>query len=348
MIHFSLIARCFYISFLLRHQNKPIIKVLHGVRGVGKSTILNMYRDELRVAGVDKQHIIVVDCEEKDTYECADVFTLNKYIESLMMDDSLYYVFLDEVQKVKGYELLLGSLFIKPNVDLYVASSSGEFLRGTLSTNLTGRYLQKEVFPLSFAEYVSASDSVLDLKEMFREYQYSAFPYLRHTRDDVERINYLENLYDTICANDGDEVLAYSIPRYDIKKRTFLRGSGKEYVIDLGMKGKLDIERADDVDYELKNIVCLELRRRFAHVYAGVIGDSEIDFVAMGATGEREYYQVESSPLSEEDVEHKLKSLATIEDQYPQYMLTMDRNTQVKNYGGIRVLSIVDWLLESC
>lgn len=192
-----------YVAFLNRHRNRQVIKVISGVRRAGKSVLFQLFRQELIQSGVAENQILVINFEDLRYYELRDFRALNRYLEEQLQTQEAYYIFLDEIQHVDQFELVADSLFIKPNVDLYLTGSNAYFMSSDLATNLTGRYVQLEVLPLSFSEYVAGrEEDSLSPSQLFNDYLFSAFPYLLQTESYRERIEYLQGLYSTILLND--------------------------------------------------------------------------------------------------------------------------------------------------
>ncbi|MBF0806608.1 MULTISPECIES: ATP-binding protein [unclassified Streptococcus] len=192
-----------YVAFLNRHRNRQVIKVISGVRRAGKSVLFQLFRKELIQSGVAENQILVINFEDLRYYELRDFRALNRYLEEQLQTQETYYIFLDEIQHVDQFELVADSLFIKPNVDLYLTGSNAYFMSSDLATNLTGRYVQLEVLPLSFSEYVAGrEEDSLSPSQLFNAYLFSAFPYLLQTESYRERIEYLQGLYSTILLND--------------------------------------------------------------------------------------------------------------------------------------------------
>lgn len=393
------IERSKYLEFLKRHKDKKIIKVISGVRRAGKSVIFQLFREYLLEEGVKEEQIISINFEDLKFYELRDFLRLNEYIEERLVENKKNYIFLDEIQHVEKFELLADSLFIKDNVDLYLTGSNAYFMSSELATNLTGRYVEMEVLPLSFVEYLQDRD---DIEKAFDEYLFSGFPYLLQTDTYEERVEYLRGIYNSILVNDivrrignpdpsvierivrtllssvgslvslnklkntlksnqvsiahaslekylntlTDSLLFYEVARFDVKGRSLLERKGKYYVVDMGIRNMLLPDHKEDFGHILENIVYLELRRRYSKVYVGNVGKYEVDFVVVTDQGSYEYYQVSETTLSSETLERELRSLEAIKDQFPKYLLTMDRINANANYDGIVKKNILDWLLE--
>ncbi|MDR3189722.1 MAG: ATP-binding protein [Lactobacillaceae bacterium] len=195
------IPRNDYLQFLNQAKDKQIIKVLSGVRRAGKSTIMQMFREQLIQEGVSEPHILTLNFEEYDQRHLLDPVALHAYVMNFLKDDQMHYVFLDEIQMVADFERVVDSLFIRENIDLYITGSNAYFLSGELATMLTGRYLEKKVYPLSFKEFVSVDPS-RTLIANYTEYLKSSFPFATNFDSDAEVLNYTEGIYNTVILKD--------------------------------------------------------------------------------------------------------------------------------------------------
>jgi predicted AAA+ superfamily ATPase len=148
-----LIERKQYMQTLRNLQDENIIKVITGVRRCGKSTLLQMFADELLHKGILQEQIQFYNFEDLDTLAIGDIFQIHSQIKNKLVTDKMNYIFLDEVQNVKDFQRLVDSLFIKKNCDVYVTGSNAYLLSGELATLLTGRYIETNILPLQFAEY---------------------------------------------------------------------------------------------------------------------------------------------------------------------------------------------------
>ena len=198
------IQRPHYLNFLRRHRDRQIIKVVSGVRRAGKSVLFQLFREELLSDGVTEEQIIAINFEDLTYYDLRDFKTLYGHLKERLVGDKKYYIFLDEIQHVDKFELVADSLFILPNVDLYLTGSNAYFMSSQLATNLTGRYVEIEVLPLSFQEYLSGQQisGFKNKVTIFNDYLFSAFPYLLQTTSYNEKIDYLRGIYNSILLND--------------------------------------------------------------------------------------------------------------------------------------------------
>lgn len=200
----SLIQREQYLDFLRRHKNQDVIKVVSGVRRCGKSTLFELFKQELLDNGVKPNQIISINFEDLEYEALQEYHALHEYIVERLIPDASVYVFLDEVQHVPQFEKVVGSLFIKPNVDIYIAGSNAYFMSSDIATLLTGRYVQVEMLPLSFKEFHSAySQQNLSDMDIYNLYiEHSSFPRLVHVEDDESIDEYLESILNTVVLKD--------------------------------------------------------------------------------------------------------------------------------------------------
>lgn len=199
-----LIQREQYLAFLRRHKDQDVIKVVSGVRRCGKSTLFELFKQELLASGVKANQIISINFEDLEYEPLQEYHALHEYIVERLIPDIPMYVFLDEVQHVVQFEKVVGSLFVKPNVDIYITGSNAYFMSSDIATLLTGRYVQVEMLPLSFKEFHSAySQQNLSDMDIYNLYiEHSSFPWLVHVEDDESIDEYLESILNTVVLKD--------------------------------------------------------------------------------------------------------------------------------------------------
>lgn len=199
-----LIQREQYLEFLRRHKDQDVIKVVSGVRRCGKSTLFELFKQELLTSGVKANQIISINFEDLEFEPLQEYHALHEYIVERLILETPMYVFLDEVQHVPQFEKVVGSLFIKPNVDIYITGSNAYFMSSDIATLLTGRYVQVEMLPLSFKEFHSAySQQNLSDMDIYNLYiEHSSFPRLVHVEDDESIDEYLESILNTVILKD--------------------------------------------------------------------------------------------------------------------------------------------------
>lgn len=199
-----LIQREKYLEFLRRHKDQDVIKVVSGVRRCGKSTLFELFKQELLTSGVKANQIISINFEDLEFEPLQEYHALHEYIVERLIPETPMYVFLDEVLHVPQFEKVVGSLFIKPNVDIYITGSNAYFMSSDIATLLTGRYVQVEMLPLSFKEFHSAySQQNLSDMDIYNLYiEHSSFPRLVHVEDDESIDEYLESIFNTVVLKD--------------------------------------------------------------------------------------------------------------------------------------------------
>lgn len=130
-----------------------LIKVISGVRRCGKSSLMEMIADEIREIGVKKENIIYIDLDKRVYNKIKEAEELEELIETKLLGEGIHYLFIDEIQNVKGFEEVINGFRTDGGVSIFITGSNSYMLSGELVTKLTGRYLEFEVFTLSFEEY---------------------------------------------------------------------------------------------------------------------------------------------------------------------------------------------------
>ena len=189
------IKRDFYLQELLQSRHNGMIKVITGLRRSGKSYLLfNLFADALVHEGVADNHIIKINLEDRRNSELRDPDNLLHQIDSLLVDDQMYYILLDEVQMVREFEDVLNSYLSVKNADVYVTGSNAKFLSKDIITEFRGRGWGVHVHPLSFEEYMSVH-STSDMTRALMDYmQYGGLPKVALMQDENEKKTYLQDL----------------------------------------------------------------------------------------------------------------------------------------------------------
>ncbi|MDP3057836.1 MAG: AAA family ATPase, partial [bacterium] len=199
--------RDIYLTQLVKYKDKPLIKVITGIRRCGKSALLSMYEEHLRNCGVPSAHIIRMNFESFEFAAITDYKDLYTYINSRIKDPmAKYYLLLDEVQQVRSWEKVINSVFVDSNVDIYITGSNAYLLSSELSTLLSGRYIEIKMLPLSFKEYLdfTSLDIKFDKNIAFKEYlEFGGLPTVVELRDHPETIaQFLNGIYSTVIMKD--------------------------------------------------------------------------------------------------------------------------------------------------
>lgn len=200
-----LIKRKEYLQQLINWRDKKVIKVITGVRRCGKSTLMDLYKSCLLEQGVANEQIISINFEDYDYIDLLEPRNFYAYVkERILSDGRMTYFFFDEIQNVKDFERVVDSLYIKPNMDIYITGSNAYMLSSELATLLSGRYVEIKMLPLSFKEYVEVSGDEHELPRKYRNYiETSSFPYVLDMKQDARVIReYLNGIYNTIVVKD--------------------------------------------------------------------------------------------------------------------------------------------------
>ena len=166
-----IIQRKDYIEKIKPFINKHIIKVLIGTRRCGKSTILKQIIDSLLTDGIPQENIVWINFELSDYFEITDIKKLEDYISWQIENvGGRIYLFFDEIQVVPQWEKLINSYFAKENFDIYITGSNSKLLSGEFATYLSGRYVELNIYPFSFREYIRYYGITEDFKYHFYKY----------------------------------------------------------------------------------------------------------------------------------------------------------------------------------
>ena len=215
-----MIVRTHYLNTLKNYRDVPLVKILAGIRRSGKSTILDMLKDDLISSGISADHIIQLRYTSEELDDDMTAKQMYFEIKDKMTDSRRYYLLLDEVQEVDGWEKAVNSLIEDCNTDIYVTGSNSKLMPGEISTYLTGRYISIPVFTLSFAEYLDfKKESGRTPKELLNEYiRMGGFPIVA-LGDFDERSSYqiVEGIYNSVIT--GDITKRHNITNFDIFNR---------------------------------------------------------------------------------------------------------------------------------
>ena len=212
-----IIQREQYLKQLISKRGNGLIKIITGIRRCGKSYLLfELYHDYLQSIGVDNGHIIELSLDDDENIRYRNPLELGTYIRSLLIDkENMYYIFLDEIQKVRTIanpylddgqdsvnfvDVLLGLMKIK-NVDIYVTGSNSKMLSSDILTEFRGRGDEVHLSPLTFFEFAKAYEG--SMHDAWKEYYaYGGMPFILSLKDHKSKAEYLKNLFDSIYIRD--------------------------------------------------------------------------------------------------------------------------------------------------
>ena len=176
----KMLKREVYLSRIRGFYDSDLVKILVGIRRCGKSVILNQIVDEIKEKGVEENHIIYINFELIEYEELQDYKKLNKYIKDNIKDNKMYYIFLDEIQRVDKFETVVNSLRASlKNISIFITGSNSKLLSNELSTVLSGRYVLFNIYPLNYKEFTDENN--------IKDYLHSVFDSII-LRDVVERL----------------------------------------------------------------------------------------------------------------------------------------------------------------
>lgn len=215
-----MILRPLYMNTLKEYRDVPLVKILAGIRRCGKSTILAMLRDDLLKNGVPADHIISMRYTSEDFDDGLTDKQMYNDIKEQMNDKERYYLLLDEVQEIAGWEKAINSLLEDFQTDIYVTGSNSKLMSSEISTYLTGRYISIPVFTLSFAEYLEfKKESMLAKKDLLNEYlRLGGFPIVAAgSFDESSAYQIVEGIYHSVITN--DIIKRHNITNFDLFSR---------------------------------------------------------------------------------------------------------------------------------
>ncbi|GHV46599.1 ATPase [Spirochaetia bacterium] len=411
------IKRESYLSEIRPYMGAPFIKILTGIRRSGKSTILEMIRDELLASGVKGEDVVYLNLElESDTINTVRKFS--NTVKSRIEGKEKTYLLLDEVQNLPGWERAVNTFFAGKRTEIFITGSNSKLLASEFATLLSGRYVQFTVRTLSFAEYRAfvqgfasfagfvpngEKNDSRDIDTCIWNYiRLGGFPAIHYFQDmnsdtiykavsdifstvvlkdvmqrnNIRNTDMLERLVRFLFDNVGrlfsarsiadyfknqkrkvsvDTVLEYisaleaayiieKAQRFDIKGKKLLNVQEKYYIADVSFIHAILGYSDDRLAGVLENIVYTELRRRGYEVFVGEYEKFEIDFVCTRRS-ERLYVQVTYMINNDPKVmEREFGNLLKIPDQYPKYVVSLEKNRSA-SVEGVKHVYLPDFLL---
>ena len=383
-----------------------IIKVLSGVRRCGKSSIMNLIMNELLKDGVSKDNILYFNLDKKPYENVKTPEELDELILKYSFVKGKKYLFIDEVQNVKGFEKVINAWREERNYSIFITGSNSYLLSGELATKLTGRYIEFNILPLSFDEYLDmkkfyGKEVSIDETDELRTYILEGgFPYVLNLNSINDKRRYVQNLINEIFEKDirrrvkirnrsvFDAVLKYIInnfgsttniqsivndfkkngvsikretvnryievlinakiimpcERFDMKSRRSLINEKKYYLSDLSFFYALNTDNRINYGPALENVIYIYASSKDYSISVGKIGKLECDFILRDNEMNYSYVQVAYTILASKETENReYRSLESITwDNYPKYLLTLDKFLQKRN--GIIHANLIDFV----
>lgn len=387
------------------YDQEDLIKVITGVRRCGKSSLMQTICEELKSTGIKDEQIIYIDLDSRKNRNINKANDLDNLIETLSTVDNHKYLFIDEIQNVDNFEEVVNGYRTDGGYSIFITGSNSYLLSGELATKLTGRYVEFELYTLSFDEYedikrfynkpinpnplVELNNYILEggfprtiqfddlqtkrtytesvVKEIFEKdirrrvkiKNKESFESVEHfiinnfgsttsisslqkalekngmkiTRNTVS--NYIQTLVDA--------KILYECSRFDMKSKKSLSGEKKYYVSDLSFYFSLNTDNQINYGPVLENIIYFYAKSHDYSISVGRIGKLECDFILRDHNMNYSYVQVAYTiALSKQTEDREYKSLESIKDNYPKYVMTTDYLLQKRN--GIKHVNLIEFM----
>lgn len=391
------------------YSEEDLIKVITGVRRCGKSSLMETICDELKqTMGVKDEQIIYIDLDSRKNRNIKTADALETLIESQTMPKEKIYLFIDEIQNVDSFEEVINGYRTDGGYSIFITGSNSYLLSGELSTKLTGRYIEFELYTLSFDEYLEMKrfynkdinpNTIVELNNYIleggfpRTIQFDDLQVKRTYTESVVREIFekdirkrvkirnreaFESVEHFIINNFGattsisglqeslekngmkisratlsnyikilvDAKILYECSRFDMKSKKSLSGEKKYYVSDLSFYFSLNTDNKINYGPVLENIVYFYAKSQGYSISVGRIGKLECDFILRDHKMNYAYVQVAYTiALSKKTEDREYKSLESIRDNYPKYVMTTDYLLQNRN--GIKHVNLIDFIISN-
>lgn len=260
------VKRPYYLQKLIVRRNNGQVKVITGPRRSGKSFLLEtIYRDYLVLNGVPETNIIIISFDVEDLNTSSELFDreiLKQYLYGKIVSETEeYYVFLDEIQEVDGFERIVNGLNKRSNVDVYITGSNSKFLSSDINTVFRGRGDEVEIMPFSFKEF--CQDRMEPLNELWKEYYtYGGLPALREMKTTEQKVTYLRRLWNKTYLSDVVE-------RHHIKNREAL-----ESIVDVLCSAVGSLTNTSRITNILKSVRHIDIEDDTVLAYIGYLQEA--------------------------------------------------------------------------
>jgi len=199
-----MLDRALYLTRIIPMMDTEFIKVITGVRRSGKSYLLMMIHDLLKKRGITDEQIIFINFEHPEFYDLQHETTLYEHLKNKAPSDKKVYFLFDEIQEVEGWQRLVNGLRVAFDSDIYLTGSNASLLSGELATYLTGRFIEIQMHPLSFEEFLQFKQvETYQSERYFKEYfEYGGFPSVVLQQDSQLKKDVLSGIYSSIILRD--------------------------------------------------------------------------------------------------------------------------------------------------
>jgi len=251
-----------YLNELISKMHNKMIKIITGIRRCGKSYLLNeIFYDYLISLGVNEDHIIRISLEDLENEYLTDAYVLNNHVKSLIKDDQMYYLIVDEIQQVNRFVPLLNGWLKIKNLDVYVSGSNSRFLSKDVITEFRGRGDEIYVSPLTFKEYYDARGK--DFDDAWNEYIiYGGMPFVLERSTNEQKSKYLKDLFNEIYIKDIKE-------RYGIRNDSQL-----ETLLNIISSSIGSLTNPSKIEHAFKSVKQETLSRNTIESYLDILEDT--------------------------------------------------------------------------
>lgn len=391
------------------YSEEDLIKVITGVRRCGKSSLMETICDELKqTMDVKDEQIIYIDLDSRKNRNIKTADALEALIDSQTTSQEKIYLFIDEIQNVDSFEEVINGYRTDGGYSIFITGSNSYLLSGELSTKLTGRYIEFELYTLSFDEYLEMkkfynkdinpntivefnnyileggfprtvqfddlqvkrtyTESVVreifekDIRKRVKIRNREAFESVEHfIINNFGATTSISGLQESLEKNGMkisrttlsnyikilvDAKILYECSRFDMKSKKSLSGEKKYYVSDLSFFFSLNTDNKINYGPVLENIVYFYAKSHDYSISVGRIGKLECDFILRDHKMNYAYVQVAYTiALSKKTEDREYKSLESIRDNYPKYVMTTDYLLQNRN--GIKHVNLIDFIISN-
>lgn len=234
-----MLKREIYLSKIRGFYHSDLVKILVGIRRCGKSVILKQIMEELKKEGIKDDHIEYINFEYIENEYLTDYIKFNEYINHLIKDKEMYYIFCDEIQNVDKFEKVINSLRAKnENISMFITGSNSKLLSDEISTVLSGRYVSFNIYPLCYKEYIQITNKKANCLDTLEEYlKWGGLPNVVQFNNEENIRNYLQGVFDSIILRDVVERLGLKdVILFNQILEYLIDTTGKEFSADNIMK----------------------------------------------------------------------------------------------------------------
>lgn len=325
-----------YLKKIRPFYDDDLIKVITGIRRCGKSCLMATIVEELKERGVPEKDIVYLDLDKRGNRSIKTPDQLEATIESRLVDDDFKYLFIDEVQNVRGYEEVVNAFNTDGGFSIFITGSNSYLLSGELMTKLTGRYVEFEMFTLSFSEFLAMKKFLgvegKDDRAEFEEYlRYGGFPRSLEYDDVEAKAHYVEDVVKQII-------------KKDIRSRNKIRNiEAFERVMTYVINNYGTPTSLTNLVDHLRNVEKIAVERRTVSAYIQMLVDAKILYRCQrfdlksrkSLRGEEKYYLADPGIYFARNVDVRLNFGPSLENALYVYLRSRGHRLSVGRIGKL-------------